>query len=152
METIIIFRIGSIGDTVVALPCFHRIARSFPNFRRIVVTDVPASQKASSVESVLGNSGLIDGVIYFLLLPESFVIFCSYAPRFEKPNPQRSSILPTAISYARYVISGSSDRAELDVSSGRRSAATCAFRGSIPKLDTTKGRRCAWCVAWRRSE
>jgi ADP-heptose:LPS heptosyltransferase len=65
VETIIIFRIGSIGDTVVALPCFHRIARSFPNERRIVVTDVPASKKASSVESVLGPSGLIDGVIYF---------------------------------------------------------------------------------------
>jgi heptosyltransferase-3 len=65
VETIIIFRIGSIGDTVVALPCFHRIARSFPNCRRIVVTDVPASQKATSVESILGRSGLVDDVIYF---------------------------------------------------------------------------------------
>jgi heptosyltransferase-3 len=65
VETIIIFRIGSIGDTVVALPCFHRIARSFPNSRRIVVTDVPASQKATSVESILGRSGLVDEVIYF---------------------------------------------------------------------------------------
>jgi ADP-heptose:LPS heptosyltransferase len=69
LETIIIFRIGSIGDTVVALPCFHRIARSFPNSRRIVVTDIPASQKAASVESVLGGSGLIDGVIYFPPVP-----------------------------------------------------------------------------------
>jgi heptosyltransferase III len=69
LETIIIFRIGSIGDTVVALPCFHRIARSFPNSRRIVVTDIPASQKAASVESVLGRSGLIDDVIYFPPIP-----------------------------------------------------------------------------------
>src|ERR1700692_4764763 len=65
VETIIIFRIGSIGDTVVALPCFHRIARSFPNARRILVTDVAASQKATSVESIVGRSGLVDGVIYF---------------------------------------------------------------------------------------
>jgi heptosyltransferase III len=65
VETIIIFRIGSIGDTVVALPCFHRIARSFPKARRIVVTDVPASQKATSVESILGRTGLVDGIIYF---------------------------------------------------------------------------------------
>jgi heptosyltransferase-3 len=65
MESIIIFRIGSLGDTVVALPCFHKIARSFPNSRRIVVTDVPASKKASSVESILGKSGLIDGTICF---------------------------------------------------------------------------------------
>jgi ADP-heptose:LPS heptosyltransferase len=62
---ILIFRIGSLGDTVVALPCFHLIARSFPNSRRIVVTDSPASQKVTPVESVLGNSGLIHETIYF---------------------------------------------------------------------------------------
>ena len=64
MDTILIFRIGSLGDTVVALPCFHRIARSFPNSRRIIVTDIAASQKAASVEGILGRSGLIDGVIH----------------------------------------------------------------------------------------
>ena len=64
-DTIIIFRIGSLGDTVVALPCFHHIARSFPNFRRILVTDIPVSQRASSVESVLGKGGLIHDVVYF---------------------------------------------------------------------------------------
>jgi heptosyltransferase-3 len=65
LETILIFRIGSLGDTVVALPCFHRIARSFPDSRRIVVTDTPTIQKSAPVESVLNKSGLIDGVIYF---------------------------------------------------------------------------------------
>jgi ADP-heptose:LPS heptosyltransferase len=64
-ETILIFRIGSLGDTVVALPCFHRIARSFPNARRILVTDTPASAKAAPAESVVGGTGLIDDVIYF---------------------------------------------------------------------------------------
>ena len=63
--TIMIFRIGSIGDTVVALPCFHHVARRFPDSRRILITDIPASQKAASVESILRNSGLIDGVIRF---------------------------------------------------------------------------------------
>jgi ADP-heptose:LPS heptosyltransferase len=33
------------------------------------VTDIPASQKAASVESVLGRSGLIDDVIYFPPMP-----------------------------------------------------------------------------------
>ncbi len=65
MDTVLIFRIGSLGDTIVALPCFHRVARSFPNARRIVITDRPASQKAAPVESVLGGSSLIDGSIYF---------------------------------------------------------------------------------------
>ena len=71
METIIIFRIGSLGDTVVALPCFHLIARSFRSARRIVVTDIPASQKVASVESILGRSGLIDDVIYFPPVPRN---------------------------------------------------------------------------------
>src|SRR5690348_5401236 len=65
VETVLIFRIGSLGDTVVALPCFHTIARVFPTSRRIVLADIPASQKAISVEGILRKSGLIDRVIYF---------------------------------------------------------------------------------------
>src|SRR5262245_12741780 len=84
METIIIFRIGSIGDTVVALPCFHQIARLFANSRRLVITDVPASQKAASVESVLGKSGLIDGVIYFPPAPRTFRDFLKLRTQIRK--------------------------------------------------------------------
>jgi ADP-heptose:LPS heptosyltransferase len=65
VDTVLIFRIGSLGDTIVALPCFHRIAQSFPDARRIMVTDRPISSKMASVESVLGQSGLIDSTIYF---------------------------------------------------------------------------------------
>src|ERR1700730_13306419 len=64
-DTILIFRIGSIGDTVVALPCFHHVARCYPSARRILITDTPASRKAAPAEAVLVNSGLIDDVIYF---------------------------------------------------------------------------------------
>jgi heptosyltransferase-3 len=70
-EVILIFRIGSLGDTVMALPCFHKVARVFPHRRRVVISDIPASQKASSVEGVLGNSGLIHEVIYFPPAPRS---------------------------------------------------------------------------------
>jgi heptosyltransferase-3 len=63
--TLIIFRIGSIGDTVVALPCFHAIARAFPHHRRVLLTNALASAKESSVESVLQGTGLIDSTVYF---------------------------------------------------------------------------------------
>jgi heptosyltransferase-3 len=63
--TLIIFRIGSIGDTVVALPCFHAIARAFPEHRRVLLTNAVASAKESSVESVLQGTGLIHSTIYF---------------------------------------------------------------------------------------
>src|ERR1700722_5788151 len=64
-ENLIIFRIGSIGDTVVALPCFHAIARAFPDHRRVLLTNALASAKDSSVESVLQGTGLIDSPVYF---------------------------------------------------------------------------------------
>jgi heptosyltransferase-3 len=64
-KTVLVFRIGSLGDTVVALPCFHRIARSFSDARRVLLTNIPTSQKAATVESVIGNSGLVHEVIYF---------------------------------------------------------------------------------------
>jgi ADP-heptose:LPS heptosyltransferase len=64
-KTVLVFRIGSLGDTVVALPCFHHIARAFPSFRRVLITDVAESSKAASVDKILGGSRLIDDVIQF---------------------------------------------------------------------------------------
>jgi ADP-heptose:LPS heptosyltransferase len=65
--SIVIFRIGSIGDTVVALPCFHAIARAFPHERKILLTNAVAGVRAASVESVLEGTGLIDSTMYFPL-------------------------------------------------------------------------------------
>ena len=76
-EPIIVFRIGSIGDTVVALPCFHQIARSFPHSRRILLTNVAASQKAAPTETVVAESGLIDGVIHLPASPRTLRGLCS---------------------------------------------------------------------------
>lgn len=64
-QTIVIYRLGSLGDTVVALPCFHRIAASFPEARRLVLTNRPVSSKAAPLETVLGPGGFIDGVIEY---------------------------------------------------------------------------------------
>jgi ADP-heptose:LPS heptosyltransferase len=62
---LVIFRIGSIGDTVVALPCFHAVARAFPRHRKVLLTNAPDSARASSVETVLEGTGLIDATLYF---------------------------------------------------------------------------------------
>jgi ADP-heptose:LPS heptosyltransferase len=64
-DTVLIFRLGSIGDTVVALPCFHAIARAFPRHRRVLLTNSLRSVRASSAESVLDGTGLIQEVIYY---------------------------------------------------------------------------------------
>lgn len=64
-DCLLIFRLGSIGDTVVALPCFHAIAHAFPTHRRVLLTNALTSIRASSAESVLAGTGLIDEAIYY---------------------------------------------------------------------------------------
>jgi len=64
-ERIVIFRLGSLGDTVVALPCFHLIQRAFPDAERIVLTNVPVSSKAAPLEAILREGGLIHRAITY---------------------------------------------------------------------------------------
>jgi heptosyltransferase-3 len=64
-KTVLIFRIGSLGDTVIALPCFHLIARAFKDFRRVLITDISGSSKVVGVDKILCGSGLIADVIHF---------------------------------------------------------------------------------------
>jgi heptosyltransferase-3 len=62
-ERVIIYRLGSIGDAVVALPCFHLIESVYPNAERIALTNVPVSSKAAPLEAVLKDGGFIHGSI-----------------------------------------------------------------------------------------
>jgi heptosyltransferase III len=65
LDHVIIYRIGSLGDTIVSLPCFHKIAQSFPDAQRIVLTNFPVSKKAAPLEAILGDSGLIHRAIEY---------------------------------------------------------------------------------------
>jgi heptosyltransferase-3 len=67
METVLIYRLGSMGDTVVALPCFHKIADTYPHARRIVITNRPVASSAAALEQILGGSGLVHGYIDYPL-------------------------------------------------------------------------------------
>ena len=67
MPPIIIYRLGSLGDTIVALPCFKKIAESFPEREKLVLTNVPVSSKAAALEEILRPGGFIDGVIEYPL-------------------------------------------------------------------------------------
>jgi ADP-heptose:LPS heptosyltransferase len=62
---LVIFRTGNIGDAVVALPCFHAIARAFPRHRKVLLTNAATAARASPVETVLEGTGLIDSALYF---------------------------------------------------------------------------------------
>jgi len=64
-ERLLIYRLGSLGDTVVALPCFHKIANEFPQHERIVLTNIPVSSKAPSLASILSGSGLVHSTLAY---------------------------------------------------------------------------------------
>jgi heptosyltransferase-3 len=65
VRRVLIHRLGSLGDTVVALPCFQLIARVFPNAERKLLTNFPVHAKAPASASVLGNSGLVHGYMRY---------------------------------------------------------------------------------------
>lgn len=67
IKRVLIYRLGSIGDTVVALPAIKLIARAFPNAERRVLTNFPVETKAAPVETILAGTGLVQGYIRYPL-------------------------------------------------------------------------------------
>jgi ADP-heptose:LPS heptosyltransferase len=61
IKRVLIYRIGSLGDTVVALPSLHLVARAFPGSERRLLTNFPIQVKAPPAAAVLENTGLVDG-------------------------------------------------------------------------------------------
>lgn len=62
-DGVVVYRLGSLGDTVAALPAFHAVASAFPRRRRILLTNVTENPKAPTPLSVLGaGTGFIDHV------------------------------------------------------------------------------------------
>jgi ADP-heptose:LPS heptosyltransferase len=62
---VLIYHLGSLGDTVVALPALHLVARSFPDAIRLMLTNAPVHAKAPAAAAVLGDSKLVDGYISY---------------------------------------------------------------------------------------
>jgi ADP-heptose:LPS heptosyltransferase len=65
VRRILIYRLGSLGDTVVGLPCLHLLARRFPDAERCLLTNFPVNAKAPASAAVLGNSGLVHGYMRY---------------------------------------------------------------------------------------
>jgi ADP-heptose:LPS heptosyltransferase len=57
IDPILVFRIGSMGDTIFALPCFHAIRQRYANRRIVLLTNVPVSGVAAPLMSILGQDG-----------------------------------------------------------------------------------------------
>jgi heptosyltransferase-3 len=60
-KRVLIYRLGSLGDTLVALPALHLVANAFPDAERRMLTNFPVNVKAPPAAAIVGDSGLVHG-------------------------------------------------------------------------------------------
>ena len=65
MRRVLIYRLGSLGDTIVSLPCLHKVRESFPDAERILLTNKPVSKAAPRMLDILRGSDLVHDAIEY---------------------------------------------------------------------------------------
>ncbi len=71
VRRVLIYRLGSLGDTVVALPSLHLVARAFPRAERRMLTNFPVSVKAPAAAAILADNGLVQGYFRYAVATRS---------------------------------------------------------------------------------
>jgi lipopolysaccharide heptosyltransferase III len=66
-KRVLIYRLGSLGDTLIALPALHLVARAFPQAERRILTNFPVNVKAPPAAAILENSGLVQGYFRYVV-------------------------------------------------------------------------------------
>ena len=84
---ILIYRLGSLGDTVVALPSLRLIADIFPDAERWMLTNISVNEKAAPIEQVLEGTGLVDNYIEYPLGTRDLSSLLLLRQRIKQFNP-----------------------------------------------------------------
>lgn len=64
---VLIYRLGSLGDSLLALPCFRALRTKFPQAHISLLTNIPVSHKASPIMDILAHTGVVDEVLEYPL-------------------------------------------------------------------------------------
>lgn len=83
MKNILIFRVGQLGDAVVALPAIQAIRERHPDHRMVLLTDYHPGMDYVSSWDVYGPTGWFDEVIFY------------------EPSPNFSRLLKNALVHAK---------------------------------------------------
>jgi len=70
---VLVYRLGSLGDMLVALPALHLVARAFPDAERRMLTNVPVNSKAPAAAAILEGSGLVQGYMRYAVGTRSLI-------------------------------------------------------------------------------
>lgn len=87
IKSVLIYRLGSIGDTAVAIPALRTLANAFPEAKRILLTNIPVSGKAAPAEAVLESTGLIHEYISYPLRMRNIGEFRTLRRRLRELKP-----------------------------------------------------------------
>jgi ADP-heptose:LPS heptosyltransferase len=71
VKRVLIYRLGSLGDTVIAVPALHLVERTFPAARRVLLTNMQAYINAPAAFAVIDGSGLVHSSIDYPLATRS---------------------------------------------------------------------------------
>jgi heptosyltransferase III len=96
IRRLLIFRPGSLGDTVVALPSLHLIARAFPEAERWIITNRPVTPVSVPVKNLLDGSGLVDGYFEadYALVRSRFIVQWNLRKRIKQWQPDALVYIP----------------------------------------------------------
>jgi len=61
VQRVLVYRLGSLGDHLVALPSYRLMRRAFPRAECRLLTNLPVSVKAPPAAAVLDGMGLVQG-------------------------------------------------------------------------------------------
>ena len=91
IKVLIIFRIGSLGDTMVAIPSFKLIRQKYANYRIILLTNTPVknSVKAASSYQILNGSNLVDDYIEYPHESNNILKLLNVAKEIRKLRPSK---------------------------------------------------------------
>ena len=62
---VLVYRLGSIGDFVIALPCLNLVRRRFPSAKIRLLTNLPVDARTTPAMSVLEGTGLVDQFVSY---------------------------------------------------------------------------------------
>jgi ADP-heptose:LPS heptosyltransferase len=93
VKTILVFRIGQLGDTLESVPAVRAIRAAHPEDALVLLTDRHAASGAVTAWDVLGATGLFAGVRY-LPIPATPLDYLALAKQIRRLAPHRLYYLP----------------------------------------------------------
>lgn len=88
VKRVLLYRLGSLGDTAIAVPALHLVERAFPGAERRLLTNFPVASKAPAAKAVLGDSGLVQSYERYTVGTRNPLQLLALAWRIRRFRPQ----------------------------------------------------------------